>query len=161
MTPEITPVHHETLNHLLEEDSSTLGVVPAALAGHYTHGSRQADLSFDWINPFPAFANPVDPARLLVGIYAERGLTLVALDHLAHRDCPHPMCGNVFDRRLRELTQIPADASLFAAYDVQTTWTPSPLPYLIHIDDYQAAERKGGTGTLAGHTELSCGWDNA
>ena len=156
MTPEITPTHREILNHLLEEDSLSLGVIPAARAGHYAHGSQQADLPFDWVSPFPVFTNPADPARLLVGVFADRGWTLVALDHLAHRDCTHHTCGSVFDRRLRELTQIPADASLFAACDAQTTWAPSPLPYLIHIDDYQTAEERGWTGTLAAHTELWC-----
>jgi hypothetical protein len=157
MEPEITPAHHEILDHLL---GLPLRVVPAAQAGHYPHGSQRADLPIDWVTPFPVFSNPADPARrLLVGVYADRGWILVALDHLAHQDCTHPICGSVFDQRLRELAEIPADASLFAACDVQTTWASSPLSYLIHIDDYQAAEKRGWTGTLIGHIEMSrkCG----
>lgn len=154
MTPTITPGHRKLLEHLLAKESFALGVVPAALAGHYPAGSRQADLTFDWIDPIPAFAHPADPARLLIGVFTDQGWTLVALDHLAHSDCAHPICADVVARRLRELTQIPADGGLFAALDVDTSWDTIPLTYLVHIDDYQAAQEQGWTGRLHDHTEL-------
>ncbi|WP_280264658.1 hypothetical protein [Nocardia wallacei] len=154
MTPDVTPAHREILGHLLEKESFTLGIVPAALAGHYPAGSPAADLTFDWIDPFPAFAHPADPARLLIGVFTDHGWTLVALDHIAHFDCPHPLCAAVVDRRLHELTEIPADGGLFAALDVATSWDTVPLTYVVHIDDYRAARENGWTGRLQGHTEL-------
>jgi hypothetical protein len=158
MTPEITSVHREVLDHLLEEGSETLGVIPAALAGHYPHGSDEADMAIDWVSPFPVFAHPADPDRLLIGVHTDHGWTLVALDHIAHLFCEHPICGAVFDRRLRELTKIPADGALFAARDVQTSWSAAPLPYVVHIDDHQASETNAWTGALTDHTELTCHW---
>lgn len=158
MAPTITITHHEILEHLLEDDSSTLGIVPSAAAGHYPHGSELADMPIDWVSPFPVFTHPADPDRLLVGVYTDHGWTLVALDHIAHIDCDHPVCGAVIDQRLSELTEIPADASLFATCDVRTSWTEDPLPYVVHIDDYQAVTEKGWTGTLPEHTEWTCRW---
>lgn len=99
---------------------STLGVVPAALAGHHRHGSQESDLHIDWIQPFPVFAHPADAARLLVGVDTDSGWILVALDHIAHRYCDHPVCGAVFERRLDELTAIPGDGALFGACEVAT-----------------------------------------
>ncbi|OBB38719.1 hypothetical protein [Nocardia sp. 852002-51244_SCH5132740] len=154
MKPEITPAHREILAHLLDPEIFTLGIVPAALAGHHPPGSYEADLPFDWIDPFPVFTHPADPARLLIGVFSDHGWTLVALDHLAHRYCEHPVCGDVVDRRLRELTEIPADAALFAALAIDTSFDTIPLTYLFHIDDYQAAEEKGWTGELDTHTDL-------
>ncbi|MFD0366311.1 hypothetical protein ACFQZZ_33165 [Nocardia sp. GCM10030253] len=158
MKPEITPAHREALDHLLEEGSETLGVIPSALAGHYPPGSDQADMSIDWGSPFPVFAHPADPDRLLIGVFTDHGWTLVALDHIAHLFCEHPVCGAVIDQRLRELTEIPSDASLFATQDVQTSWCDAPLPYVVHIDDHQAAAAKGWNGTLTDHTEITCWW---
>lgn len=154
MKPEITPSHREILAHLLDEESIALGVVPLALAGHYRPGSYEADLRFDWIDPFPAFAHPADPARLLIGVDTDRGWTLVALDHLAHSDCAHPICTAVTERRWNECREIPDDAMLFAALDVATSWHDIPLTYIVHIDDYAAAHKTGWTGELTGHTEL-------
>lgn len=154
MTPCITSAHCETLEHLLEKESFTLGIVPAALAGHYPAGSPEADLSFDWIDPIPVFAHPADQARLLIGFFTDQGWTLAALDHLAHADCTHPICAAVIDRRLREITQIPADGALFATLDVDTSWDTIPLTYVVHIDDYQAAQKHGWTGHLTDHVEL-------
>lgn len=152
MAPEITTAHCDVLGHLRAFES--LGVIPAALAGHYPHGSDQADLPIDWLVPFPVFAHPADPARLLVGVYTHEWI-LVALDHIAHRDCDHRVCSEVFTRRRRELAEIPTDALLFATQPVETTWSPSDLPYLVHIEDYQAAQAQGWTGTLTEYIELS------
>ncbi len=154
MTPEITPAHRKILAHILEEDSLAFGVVPLALAGHHPPGSYKADMRFDWIDPFPAFTHPADPARLLIGVFADRGWTLVALDHLAHFDCAHPLCQAVTERRWNECREIPAGGMLFAALDVATSWDSTPLTYLVHIDDYEAAHKSGWTGELTGHAEL-------
>lgn len=154
MTPEITSAHRDLLAHLLDPEHSAFGVVPLALAGHYRPGSYEADMRFDWLDPFPAFAHPADPARLLIGVDTDRGWTLVALDHLAHSDCAHPICRAVTEHRWNECREIPDDGMLFAALDVATSWDGAPLTYLVHIDDYQAAQNSGWTGDLADHVEL-------
>lgn len=154
MAPDITPAHRDRLDHLFDDDGVTLGV-PSGLAGHYPHGSDHADLPIDWVSPFPVFTHPADATRLLVGVHAERGWTLVALDHITHHDCPNPVCGDVIDRRRRELAAIPAHAALFAACEIDTSWTPRPMTYLVHIDDYWATAAHGWAGALTEHTELS------
>ncbi|WP_331764103.1 hypothetical protein OG225_43415 (plasmid) [Nocardia sp. NBC_01377] len=148
MTFDITTAHREILDHLLDPEFTTLSVVPAALSGHYPRGSYQADMPIDWLWPIMAFTHPADPTRLLISVHTTHLGTLVALDHIAHHFCEHPICTAVNAQRERELAEIPADGALFALCRVETPLGAFLTPYMVHIDDLHAAENGGWTGSL-------------
>ncbi|WP_216915229.1 hypothetical protein [Nocardia noduli] len=153
MTVEITAAHRELLDHLMEEEFITLTVLAT---GRYWHNSTLLDMPVDWISPVPAFTHPADPTRLLIGVFTAHGWTLVALDQLAHLLCEHPICVDVHERRRRELSEIPADASLFAIrHDVRTDWSAEPLPYVVHIDDHRGLQENGWNAVLDHPTEVA------
>ncbi|WP_280470736.1 hypothetical protein [Nocardia farcinica] len=147
--------HHDVLDHLLDPACATLGVIPAALAGHDPPGSEASDLSIDRLSPCPVWTHPADPDRLLVGVDTDHGPTVVALDHIVHLHYDHPVCGPSSTSGCANSPRSPSEATLFALQTIPTSWSADPLAYVVHIDDHLAAADAGWPGVLTDHTELS------